>query len=317
MFTRIFSILRSIIAILFSFISNSILVSLFLTFLVTIVDVHQWKWVQTILQWLKWPVTQNNAFALFFCVFLVLPFLLSPSRLMAWILAKTNGWRKAGAEEKDYIQSHIDNVLSRGGLKKKKYHLYIVEDPDINAAAFGVNNILVTRGTMIAAEQNPGLMEGFLAHEMGHITYGHSFVLSFIIVMESCGRASSYVLEKINWFLAEVVGRIPLINLVSFFIVLSISLIFIILGVFNKITNYIILWFFRQDEHAADGYACKIGFGPELLHGLELLEKSSASEEKKGVLANINNDHPSLPHRIETIQKYLEKHPEKTHAYLP
>ena len=66
MFTRIFSILRSIIAILFSFISNSILVSLFLTFLVTIVDVHQWKWVQTILQWLKWPVTQNNAFALFF-----------------------------------------------------------------------------------------------------------------------------------------------------------------------------------------------------------------------------------------------------------
>lgn len=42
-----------------------------------------------------------------------------PSRLMAWILAKTNGWRKAGAEEKDYIQSHIDNVLSRGGLKKK------------------------------------------------------------------------------------------------------------------------------------------------------------------------------------------------------
>ena len=215
MFTRIFSILRSIIAILFSFISNSILVSLFLTFLVTIVDVHQWKWVQTILQWLKWPVTQNNAFALFFCVFLVLPFLLSPSRLMAWILAKTNGWRKAGAEEKDYIQSHIDNVLSRGGLKKKKYHLYIVEEPDINAAAFGVNNILVTRGTIIAAEQNPGLMEGFLAHEMGHITYGHSFVLSFIIVMESCGRASSYVLEKINWFLAEVVGRIPLINLVS------------------------------------------------------------------------------------------------------
>ena len=103
----------------------------------------------------------------------------------------------------------------------------------------------------------------------------------------------------------------------SFFIILSISLIFIILGVFNKITNYIILWFFRQDEHAADGYACKIGFGPELLHGLELLEKSSASEEKKGVLANINNDHPSLPHRIETIQKYLEKHPEKTHAYLP
>jgi STE24 endopeptidase len=102
-----------------------------------------------------------------------------------------------------------------------------------------------------------------------------------------------------------------------FFIVLSISLIFIILGVFNKITNYIILWFFRQDEHAADGYACKIGFGPELLHGLELLEKSSASEEKKGVLANINNDHPSLPHRIETIQKYLEKHPGKTHAYLP
>lgn len=145
-----------------------------------------------------------------------------------------------------------------------------------------MNNILVTRGTIIAAEQNPGLMEGFLAHEMGHITYGHSFVLSFIIVMESCGRASSYVLEKINWFLAEVVGRIPLINLVSFFIVLSISLNFIILGVFNKITNYIILWFFRQDEHAADGYACKIGFGPELLHGLELLEKVQHRKRKKG-----------------------------------
>lgn len=311
MFTRIFSLLRSIIQIIFSLITNSILVGIFLTFLVTLFDVHKWSWMQSLLQQLGRPVSQNSAFELLFYVFLGLPLLLSPTRLMAWILAKINGWHKACAEEKDYIQSYIDNVFARSGLKNKTYHLYIDESQDINAAAFGLNNILVTRGAMIAATEKSGLMEGLLAHEMGHLTYGHSFVLSYILVMESCGMAAGYTLDKINWFMAEVLSRIPLVNFIVMFISLPLSLIFIILGLFNKITSYIILLFYRQDEHAADGYACKIGFGPELLRGLEMLKDEPESQNKKGMLTNINNDHPSLPHRIETIKKYLAKHPEK------
>ena len=309
MFTRIFSILRSIIAILFSFISNIILVSLFLAFVVFAFDIHQLDWMQRLLQWFGRPIRPESVLDVVFYIFLVLPLLLSPTRLMAWILAKTNGWHKAGAEENAFIQTHIDDIVSRGGLKKKKYHIYIMENKEINAAAFGLNNILVTRGTLSAAEQTPALLDGFLAHEMGHISYGHSLVLSFILVMETCGHISAYALEKINWFLAKVIGVIPLIQIISIVVIWSINLICGVLWLFNNITNYIVLWFYRMDEHAADRYACKIGFGPELLYGLELLEKESPPDEKKGVLANIGNDHPSLLHRIETIQKYLAKHP--------
>lgn len=316
MFTRIFSILRSFIAIIISFISNAILVSTFLTFVVLVLDTHQWEWMRKILQWLGRPVNQDNALVIFFYIFLILPILLSPTRLMACMLAKFNGWHKACAEEKDYIQSYIDKIIARNNQKRKEYHFYIDETSEINAAAFGINNILVTRGTMIAAKQTPGLLEGLLAHEMGHLTYGHSFVLSFILVMETCGIASGHILDKLNWLFAEVLSRIPLLGLAFVLVSFCISAIFIVLGLFNKITDYIILWFLRQDEHAADEYACKIGFGNELLHDLELLEKEPMSQDKKGLLTNINNDHPSLPHRIETIKKYLEKHPQNhSHIY--
>lgn len=308
MFTKIFSVLRSLIAIIISFISNSIIVTTFLTIFILAIDTHKWGWMQSLLRWLGRPVNPDNAFGIFFTIFLILPFIFSPTRLMAWILAKLNGWKKAQGHDREIIQGSINNIFSKSGIKEKRYHLYTVETPELNAAAFGLNNILVTRGLLNEVKECPEILDGILSHEIGHLYYGHSLVLSFIMVMNTCGKISIEILEKISWLAEKALAWVPIINILYAMITWIIAAIFFIVSLFNRITNYIVLWFSRQDEHAADAYACKIGFGKELQEGLELLKMYSGPEEKKGVLANIGSDHPSLLHRIETIKKYLKKH---------
>lgn len=308
MFTKIFSVLRSLIAILFSFISNSILVTLLLTIFVLVIDTHKWGWMQSLLRWLGRPVNPDNAFGIFFTIFLVLPFILSPTRFMAWLLAKFNGWKTAQGADNDLIQSGLNSILSKGGLKEKRYHLYVAETPELNAAAFGRDNILVTRGLINNVKERPDILEGILSHEIGHLHYGHSLVLSFILVMDTCGELSIEILKKIIWLGGKMLSWIPIVNIFFAIVAWTVAIIFIIVGAFRKITYYITLWFYRQDEHAADNYACNIGFGNELLDGLKLLKEYSGPDEKQGVLANLGSDHPSLLHRIETIQKYLDKH---------
>ena len=311
----LFSILRSIIAIIFSFITNSILVTTFLTCLVLLIDTHKWGWVQSILQWLGRPVNQDNAFGVFFTIFLILPFILSPTRLMAWTLAKLNGWKKAKERDKANIQSALDNIFLQSGIKKKKYHLYIEEVPYMNAAIFGINNIIVTRGMLNWTKGNPKILEGVLSHELGHHYYGHSIVLSFIIVMDTCGMVSLSILEKVNSICGKLLSWIPFVNIIYAIISWIIAIIFGITALFQTITKYIVLWFYRLDEHDADAYACKIGYANELLEGLKLFKTEADPEEKKGILANLGKDHPSLQHRIETIEKYLEKHKETPTTY--
>ena len=63
-------------------------------------------------------------------------------------------------------------VLQAAGLNPDEVHLYLVNDPRLNAFVAGGQNIFVTTGLLVRAD-NPGQVIGVLAHEAGHISGGH------------------------------------------------------------------------------------------------------------------------------------------------
>ena len=306
MFTRIFSFLRSLIAIALVLFINGLPVSLFLCFFMLIVNPLQWGWMRNILAWTGLPMSLDGALYVFLGIFLLLPLLLSPLRIMALLVAKCSGWKPARGEDIQIIQDSLKSISLASGQKEKKLHLYIEEDSSLNAAAFGWNNILVTRGSMIAAKDNPWFLQGLLSHELGHLSYGHSLVLFMLLVIEKCGGIAAFILEKANWILVQLskIGPMAIVCLIPNMVI---NICFIFVNLLSWLTRQIILLFSRQDEHAADSYACQIGFGEQLLGCMEVLLQQSGSQDEGGFWKNISNDHPSLPHRIETIKKQLAK----------
>lgn len=76
------------------------------------------------------------------------------------------------AEIEDTLRVYTSPLLSAAGLEPNDVHLYIVQDPTLNAGVSGGQNILINTGLLIAAE-DPNEVIGVLAHETGHIAGGH------------------------------------------------------------------------------------------------------------------------------------------------
>ena len=134
------------------------------------------------------------------------------------------------------------------------------------------------------------------------------------MVIDILGNVAISMFDFIRGVIA-IGQNIPVLNLMCFLLTVIFNMIVRILNLGGYLISGILRLFARMDEHAADYYACEIGFGKELCYGLQLLYEHSGPEEKKGFLANIKSDHPSLPHRIETIKKYLEKHENTPNIY--
>ena len=305
--SRLFSHLRAIISLALIFIINIFPHAIFVTILICISNPHTWEWVQKLIVLLKMPINEKSAIFVLMMLAIFAPvaiaFLPFTPRLMAFF----SGWKKADGEYKEYIRACLAPVCETAGRNINKINLYVMDSNEINAAAFGINNILVFRGAIAADQNNPGFLCGILAHELGHLEYRHGIKTTFLYMITLGASLSIRFINFCVW-ITKPLAIIPYINFVYALFMFCFNL---IIGAFNGIaflTDFIMLWFSRMDEHAADKYACDIGYGWELLNSLELLKRSTWLPEKKGFFANIGEDHPSLPHRIETIREYLDKH---------
>ena len=60
----------------------------------------------------------------------------------------------------------------------------------------------------------------------------------------------------------------------------------------------------RQDEYAADRYACEMGLGLELYNGLMLL---ASGQKKLSFWQRLTSDHPDTDKRLAKILAYEQK----------
>ncbi|MBN9569879.1 MAG: M48 family metallopeptidase [Alphaproteobacteria bacterium] len=70
------------------------------------------------------------------------------------------------------LKDYEDPIYRAAGLDPAALHIYLVNDPEINAFAAGGQNIFVNTGLFMKLD-TPNEVIGVLAHETGHIAGGH------------------------------------------------------------------------------------------------------------------------------------------------
>jgi predicted Zn-dependent protease len=76
------------------------------------------------------------------------------------------------AEIERILRKYADPIFKAGGLDPKAVHVYIINDPSLNAFVAGGQNVFLHTG-MIMTVDTPNELKGVIAHETGHITGGH------------------------------------------------------------------------------------------------------------------------------------------------
>lgn len=76
------------------------------------------------------------------------------------------------SEIEETLRLFTDPIFKAADLDPKRLHLYVIVDPDLNAAATTRYTILLNTGLIIKAK-NAEEVVGVLAHETGHIAGGH------------------------------------------------------------------------------------------------------------------------------------------------
>jgi predicted Zn-dependent protease len=194
----------------------------------------------------------------------------------------------------DEIESALANLLEPlfrvAKISEVSPKIFIVDDKSINAYVQNNNQIFINSGLLIEAYDNPDIILGVLAHEIGHIKGGHLAKFYSEINDVSKQRLATMLLGAV-----AAISVQPELGMA-------------IISGSNHLANRNLLKFSRQQERAADKIA------------LELLEKThnSAIGLKKIMeyfkvhhnnsvnLANqYNMTHPLVGERLENINKFL------------
>lgn len=247
------------------------------------------------------------------CV-LVPAMLVSVSPFMELLLVFVNGGWFPKPEEKVYMKSLLSELCRRAGEEPRDFKMYVASDM-INAFAIGSNRITIGK-PLLKGMPRSSLM-GILAHEMGHLHYGHGrmgvllYGMGFFTSVAQMGFRLLWVGTKVLNFLCRLVSWIPILNLLALFINLFAQLYMLIIDAGLIILHYCVslphdflaLWGARLDEYEADRYACELGLGQELIDGLSWLDGG----EKSGFFANLLSDHPDTHRRIKRMKRWMDE----------
>lgn len=76
------------------------------------------------------------------------------------------------SEIDDALKSLVDPIFKSSGINPKEISVYVIADKSINAFVANGRNIFIST-ELIARFNDPDILKGVVAHELGHITGGH------------------------------------------------------------------------------------------------------------------------------------------------
>lgn len=76
------------------------------------------------------------------------------------------------AEIEDTLRAYGNPLFKTAGLDPAAIHIFIVDDPTINAYVAGGQNMFIHTGLILKTD-SPGMLIGVMAHETGHMAGGH------------------------------------------------------------------------------------------------------------------------------------------------
>ena len=214
----------------------------------------------------------------------------------------------ATEQEKNYLLPLFEEVYEYAkemnpGLNKK-IKIYVMDAMYVNAFAIGRKTIAVTRGAMATFTADE--LKGIIAHELGHMSYGHTKALLLSLIGNLFFSVIVWVLKLLLSVLIIICNIVSHFSALGMFFGIIIFLIRMLLDVANflfvNVSEMILAMNSRANEIQADTFAYEIGYGKELIDGMYLLQKASMGAKVK-LSQRVKASHPHLAYRITRLEK--------------
>lgn len=197
------------------------------------------------------------------------------------------------------VQYVLDKAKETTSYCPEKVKVMIIHDSAPNAFALGKRTLCITDGLLSLSDD---MILGVLAHEIGHLAYGHT-VIQLLIGGGNVFISGCLLLIKISyWIFSAIMGlfaigsRSGVMGLVTaLFAGISTALSWL----WVKFCMLFLMWSMRQNEYVADEFACKIGFGLELA---TVLDQHISDVPHNGFIRALYATHPCNDDRVAALQ---------------
>lgn len=232
--------------------------------------------------------------------------ILALSPVGEWFLGFMSGARKMRRRD---MRERVEPLLSRVHKKALQKSpdltevliLKVSHDATPNAFALGRHTICVTEGLLDLPED---MIEGILAHEVGHLANHHTdiqlligggnFIISALIFL---ANALAAILSGIG-ILLGLRRKQSCLGCVFSIAGIGCS---VITWLWTKFCMLFLMWSSRANEFVADKYAMELGYGYELAAGLDVL--SGGASPRNSFLKALYSTHPPTHDRIAKLQE--------------
>ena len=214
----------------------------------------------------------------------------------------------ATEQERNYLMPMFEEVYQNAKEVNPKLNngvqLYIMDAMYVNAFAMGRKTIAVTRGAIEAFTADE--LRGIMAHELGHITHGHTKALLLSVIGNFYFSIIVWIF-RLLFFIAQVIADITAqFNFVgTFFSLFTLMIRFFMdmtVIMFINASQLILAINSRSNEIQADRFAFEIGYGRELISGMYLLQKITMNTKLK-LSEKLKASHPHMADRIAHLEK--------------
>ena len=224
------------------------------------------------------------------------------------LLRATEGCRNPATErEKNYLLPIFEEVYQSAKETNPSLNnnikIYIMDVMYVNAFAIGRKTVAVTNGALETFTENE--LKGILAHELGHMTYGHTKALLLSVIgnffFSVIVLISRILLSIIEW-LSEVLAIFNFMGIIFRFLAFIVRIVIeLSIFIFVNSGELILSANSRANEVQADRFAFDSGYGKELISSLYLLQKISINTKVK-LSERLKASHPHLAYRIEYLE---------------
>lgn len=222
-----------------------------------------------------------------------------------WFLGFMSGARKMRRRD---MRERVEPLLKRVHQKALEMTpdlteviiLKVSHDSTPNAFALGRHTVCVTEGLLDLPEN---VIEGILAHEIGHLANHHTDIQLLIGGGNFIITTLIFVVNAISGILSAIGVILGLRRNTSCLgCVFSLAGIVcsVIMWLWTKFCMLFLMWSSRANEYVADKYAMDLGYGYELAAGLDML---SGATPRNSFLKALYSTHPQTHDRIAKLQE--------------
>lgn len=246
--------------------------------------------------------SSGNMVTLVIVYFIVIAISLSP--LGEWFLAFFAGAKNIKRVDTKLriiplVEYVLDKARATTAYTVESVKVMIIHDPSPNAFALGRRTLCITDGILTLSDE---MILGVLAHEIGHLAYGHTVIQLLIgggnIFISGC----LLLIKSAYWTFSAIMVLFSLGSRSSVMGIIAALFAGISTGLswlWTKFCMLFLMWSMRQNEYMADEYAYKIGFGLELA---QVLDQHLCDVPHDGFLKALYATHPCNDDRIAALQ---------------